>query len=105
MSPSKPSYGIPLPQVRSIREAAIGALAVAALAGAAYEFYQLGFYQPDVIARGNAVYVDGNGHRATASTRQVSVGRGRFWQVELSPGVWKDCGYDCVATLRQALHD
>jgi hypothetical protein len=92
-------------QFSSLRGAALAAAAVAAIGAGAYEYYELGFYQPNVIARGETRYAGRNGARVKAATRQVSVGKGLFWQVELAPGVWKDCSGDCAGTLRRAMQD
>ncbi|MGO8954692.1 MAG: hypothetical protein ACLPWS_15445 [Rhodomicrobium sp.] len=102
MSASPPSGQIPPPRFGSLRETAIAGLALAAIGAAAYEFYEAGLYQPNILAQGHAAYTDGNSHRVTAATRQIQIGKSVFWQVELSPGVWKDCGADCAGTLRKA---
>jgi hypothetical protein len=39
----------------------------------------------------------------TARTRLMATGTRSLWQVETSPGNWRDCGDDCEQTLRKAL--
>jgi hypothetical protein len=39
----------------------------------------------------------------TARTQLVAIGKRSLWQVEASPGNWRDCGNDCEQTLRKAL--
>ena len=101
MSPTSSSGQIPRPRFGSLRETAIAALAVVAIGAAAYEFYDAGLYRPNILAHGQAAYSDGNSHRVTAATRKIQIGKGVFWQVEISRGVWKDCGADCAGTLRK----
>ncbi len=69
----------------------------------AYRFYGTGLYQPSVIQRRSVVAYSGinHGEKVTAQTRFIRVGRGTFWQVEVSPGNWQDCGSDCAAVLRR----
>ena len=39
----------------------------------------------------------------TARTQLMATGKRSLWQVEASPGNWRDCGNDCEQTLRKAL--
>jgi hypothetical protein len=39
----------------------------------------------------------------TARTRLMAIGKRSLWQVEASPGNWRDCGNDCEQSLRKAL--
>jgi hypothetical protein len=43
--------------------------------------------------------------RVTARTRLLAVGKRSLWQVEVSPGDWRDCGHDCGKVLRSALNE
>jgi hypothetical protein len=91
--------------VTSIRQALIAGLAVIAIGGAAYWVFELGLYKPSVVERGYVTATDERGHnRITAATRKIVIGRQShaFWQVEIAPDVWKDCGKDCAAVLRKA---
>jgi hypothetical protein len=38
----------------------------------------------------------------TARTRLLATGKRSLWQVETSPGNWRDCGDDCEQALRKA---
>ncbi len=92
-------------KIGSIRQVFIAALALAAIGLAAYAFFEAGFYAPNVTARGSVTVSDPAGKsRVTAATRRVAIGRqtSGFWQVEISPGNWLDCGSDCAGTLRKA---
>ncbi len=89
----------------SMRQVFIAALALAAIGLAAYAFFEAGFYRPDVTAWGQVTVSDATGKfRVTAATRRLAIGRqtSGFWQVEISPGDWRDCGSDCAAALRKA---
>jgi len=88
-------------RVHSAADVAIAGIAVAAIVLAAYEIFQSGLYKPSIVAGGQVEYTDKHGYRVKAATRQVAVGRRLFWQVELSPGVWADCGGDCAGVLRR----
>ncbi len=90
-------------RIRSLNDALIGGIAVVVIGFIAYEFFAFGFYQPRVIQRGSVVAYNGinRGEKVTAQTRLVQVGRRTFWQVEVSPGDWQDCGSDCAAVLRR----
>jgi hypothetical protein len=78
------------------------ALLIAVGAGAAL-YYDLGFYVPSVVQRGQITVASGSDatKRVTAATRLIVV-RQRFWQVEYPEGVWNDCGRSCAAMLRKA---
>jgi hypothetical protein len=39
----------------------------------------------------------------TARTRLLAIGKRSLWQVEVSPGDWRDCGNDCEQALRKAM--
>jgi hypothetical protein len=39
----------------------------------------------------------------TARTRLMAIGKSSLWQVETSPGNWRDCGNDCEQALQKAL--
>jgi len=39
----------------------------------------------------------------TARTRLMATGKSSLWQVETSPGNWRDCGNDCEQALQKAL--
>jgi hypothetical protein len=39
----------------------------------------------------------------TARTQLMATAKRSLWQVEVSPGNWRDCGNDCEQTLRNAL--
>ncbi|MGA7329414.1 MAG: hypothetical protein WBX25_34270 [Rhodomicrobium sp.] len=70
---------------------------------AAYEVFQSGLYQPQIVGMGTVTAASKFSRGSiTARTRLAIVGRGSFWQVEVSPGVWKDCGTDCAAVLRRS---
>jgi hypothetical protein len=68
---------------------------------AAYEAYQYGLYRPQIMERGHVEYRDWNSKAVTAATRRITIRNRSFWQVEVTPGVWKDCGRDCADTLRK----
>jgi hypothetical protein len=90
-------------RIRSLHDAWIGGIAVAVIGFIAYEFFAFGLYQPTVIRYGSVVAMSGSnrGEKASAQTRLIQVGRRTFWQVEVSPGNWQDCGSDCAAVLRR----
>lgn len=90
-------------RIGSVKDVAIAALALAALGVAAYGAFDLGLYKPSIGARGQVTADGANGRRMTAETRQVVVRSYRFWQVEVAPNVWKDCGSDCAEVLRRAI--
>ncbi len=74
----------------------------------AYRLFDTGLYQPSVIKRGSVTAASETyrGQKVTAQTRLAVVGRGSFWQVEVSPDNWQDCGTDCAAVLRHfAFHE
>ncbi len=78
-------------------------MAVILIGFLAYQFYATGLYEPSVIQRGSVVAYSGTDRKekVTAQIRLVQVGRRSFWQVEVSPGNWQDCGMDCAAVLRR----
>jgi len=39
----------------------------------------------------------------TARTRLMATAKRSLWQVEVSPGNWRDCGNDCEQVLQKAL--
>jgi hypothetical protein len=90
-------------QIRSLNDALIGGIAVIVIGFLAYRFFAAGLYQPSVIERGSVVVYSGvdRGEKVTAQKRLVQVGRRTFWQVEVSPDEWQDCGSDCAAVLRR----
>ncbi len=87
--------------IGSVPSVLAGGLAVAAIMGAAYASFELGVYNPRVVARGQVTIAD-KGARITAATREVEVGRGLFWQVEVA-GSWRGCRRDCENALRKAV--
>jgi hypothetical protein len=91
-------------KIGSFKEAVIAGAAMIVIGFAAYEIFESGLYQPQIAATGSvtAVSKSSPGLKVTAQTRLAIVGRRSFWQVEASPGVWKDCGSDCAAVLRQS---
>jgi hypothetical protein len=90
-------------RIRSLNDALIGGIAVVGIGLLAYEFFAYGFYQPTVIRYGSAVAISASNRaeKVTAQTRLIQVGRRTFWQVEVSPDDWQDCGSDCAAVLRR----
>jgi hypothetical protein len=84
------------------RGAVIGGAAMIIIGAAAYEFFEAGFYQPEIAGTGSVTSASkiSSGRTVKAKTRLAAVGRRSFWQVEVSPGVWKDCGSDCAEVLR-----
>ena len=89
-------------RVTSFRSALWGGLGVFAILALASWAFEHGLYQPSVIQRGQVSVKDG-GSRVTARTRLLAMGRRSLWQVEVSPGDWRDCGNDCEQVLRRAL--
>jgi hypothetical protein len=86
----------------SFKSALFGGLAVVAVLGIASWAFERGFYRPSVVQRGHVTVADGWNH-VTASTRLLAIGRRSLWQVEVTPGIWRDCGSDCENALRKAL--
>ncbi len=86
----------------SLRGALAGGVAFILIGFLAYLYYEAGLYQPLVIEHGSVVAYGGisRDQKVTAQTRFVRIGRGTFWNVEVSPGNWQDCGSDCAAVLR-----
>jgi hypothetical protein len=90
------------PKIHSLRHVVIGGAAVIVIGAAAYEIFEAGLYWPQIAGTGSVAAVSNAspGQKVKAQTRLAAVGRRSFWQVEVSPGVWKDCGSDCAAVLR-----
>ncbi len=89
----------------SVQQTIAAAFAIAAILGLAYWFYGEGLYKPAVVQWARVTVTDPGGkYRVSAATRRVIIGRQTrsFWQVEVSPDKWLDCGNDCAATLRKA---
>jgi hypothetical protein len=91
------------PEIHSLRRAAIGGIAVIVIGAAAYGIFESGVYRPQIAGTGSVTTASKSlpEQKVKAQTRLAIVGRRSFWQVEVSPGVWKDCGSDCAAVLRQ----
>ncbi len=89
-------------QITSFKSALMGALTIIAIMGVAYWAFEAGLYKPNVIKTGQITVDDSNG-RVSARTRLVAIGKRSLWQVEVSPGSWRDCGADCEKELRRAL--
>jgi hypothetical protein len=91
-------------RVRSLKEALIGGGAVIVIGCLAYEAFEFGLYRPQIAQTGMVTAVSKvyAGKKVTAQTRLAIVGRSSLWQVEVSPGAWKDCGSDCAAVLRNS---
>jgi hypothetical protein len=89
-------------KIHSLRNAITGGAAVIVIGAAAYKIFEYGLYQPQIASTGSVTAVSSSspGRKIKAQTRLAAVGRRSFWQVEVSPGVWKDCGSDCAAVLR-----
>lgn len=84
------------------RDTFVAGLAVIAIIGVAYKAASLGLYRPSITQTGKISVDDAGWNGITAATRQVVIGKHYFWQVEVSPGDWRDCGRDCAKTLREA---
>jgi hypothetical protein len=90
--------------VNSIGQALIAGLAIIVVGGVAYGAFSLGLYRPSISEHGQVTAAGESGrNRITAETRRILIGSRRFWQVEVSPGVWRDCGRDCAEVLRKAM--
>ena len=89
-------------RIASLKSALWGGLGVLAILGLASWAFDHGLFQPNVIERGQVSVKDGS-RRLTASTRLLAIGKRSLWQVEVSPGDWRDCGHDCGKVLRSAL--
>jgi hypothetical protein len=89
-------------KIPSLRDAVIGGAAMIIIGAAAYEIFQAGLYQPQIAGTGSVTAASkvSSGQTVKAKTRLAVVGRRSFWQVEVSPGVWKDCRSDCADVLR-----
>ena len=87
----------------TVRQVLIASGAVIVIGFSAYEAFQFGLYRPQITRTGLVTATNKFNPRqtATAQTRLAIVGRRSFWQVEVSPGTWKDCGSDCEAVLRR----
>ena len=87
----------------TVKSALLGELSVLAILALAFWAFKLGLYHPSVIQRGQ-VSVSHGGSRVIARTQLLALGKGpSLWQVEVSPGDWRDCGHDCEKALRGAL--
>jgi hypothetical protein len=87
----------------SLREALIGVAAWIAIGIIVYAAFEAGLIRPANRQEGTVTVKSSRvpGRTVTARTRQLAVrGPGRYWEVEVSPDEWKDCGTDCAATLR-----
>jgi hypothetical protein len=91
------------PKIGSLRKAVIGGALTFIIGAAAYEIFSYGLYQPQIAGTGSVTVASSAspGLKIRAQTRLAVIGRRSFWQVEASPGVWKDCGSDCAGVLRQ----
>jgi hypothetical protein len=89
----------------TMRQALIASGAVIVIGFSAYQAFQFGLYQPQITRTGSVTATNKFNPRqtATAQTRLAIIGRRSFWQVEVSPGAWKDCGSDCESVLRQSV--
>ena len=67
-----------------------------------YWVFEAGVFQPKVIQRGQVTLIEGRS-RITVPTRLLSFRQRSLWQFEVSPGDWRDCGYDCEKAVRGAL--
>ena len=85
----------------TVKSALLGELSVLAILALAFWAFKLGLYHPSVIQRGQ-VSVSHGGSRVIARTQLLALGRS-LWQVEVSPGDWRDCGHDCEKVLRGAM--
>jgi hypothetical protein len=90
-------------KIGSLRNAVIGGALTILIGAVAYGIFDYGLYQPQIAGNGSVTAVSSAspGKKIKAQTRLAVVGRRSFWQVEVSPGVWKDCGSDCAAVLRR----
>ena len=89
-------------RITSFRAALLGAMAVLAILGAADWAFEHGVYKPAVIGQGQVTANNGGSH-VTARTRLLAIGKRSLWQVELSPGDWRDCGNNCEQALLRSL--
>jgi len=90
-------------QPKSAANVLLGAVVVLAIGAGAVLYYDLGFYTPSVVQRGQVSVTSRSDptKRMTAATRLIAVRR-QFWQVEYPPGVWSDCHQSCADALRKA---
>jgi hypothetical protein len=86
----------------SLKSALFSGATVVAIMGVAYWAFEHSFFEPRIVRRGQISLIEGR-DRITVPTRLLDLGRRSLWQFEVSPGVWKDCGYDCEKALRRAL--
>ena len=82
----------------------LSALAISALA---YWAYEQETDQPRVIQTGKVSFkreisVKDGSCCVTARTQLLATGKRSLWQVEVSPGDWRDCGNDCEKALRRS---
>ena len=86
----------------SFKRALLAGVAVVVILGIAYWAFELGIYEPAAIRFGQVTISEGRS-RITVRTRLLSFRQRSLWQFEVSPGVWRDCAYDCEKALRRAL--
>jgi hypothetical protein len=87
----------------SLREALIGMAVWIVVGMIIYAAFEAGLIRPANRQEGTvaAKSIRVPARTVTARTRQLAVrGPGRYWEVEVSPNEWKDCGTDCAGTLR-----
>lgn len=89
-------------RVMSFRSAFWGGLAALGILGLGSWALDHGLFQPNILERGQ-VSVNNGATRVTARTRLLTFGNRSFWQVEVSPGDWRECGHDCAKVLRSSL--
>jgi hypothetical protein len=94
-------------EIRSWKDAVIGGIAVIIIGAAAYVIFESGLYRPQIAGTGivTAASKSAPGQKIKAQKRLAAVGRRSFWQVEVSPGLWKDCGSDCALLRQWALQE
>jgi hypothetical protein len=88
----------------SLKEALTGAAVWMAIGIIVYAAFEAGLIRPANSREGTVTAKSSRvpGRTVTARTRQLAVrGPGRYWEVEVSPNEWKDCGTDCAGTLRR----
>lgn len=81
-----------------------GGAALVALLGLGWWALNHGLFDPNVIERGQVSVTNGVS-RVTARTRALNFANRSFWQVEVAPGDWRECGHDCAKVLRGAVAD
>lgn len=94
----------PREATKSAREQLIGSLALIAVGVGAMAYYHYGFYHPQVLesSRVTVAHKSDSHQTVTRPSRRIALGGRSFWQVELEPGYWTDCGSSCEAAVRQA---